>query len=347
MTSLPEHREPWNAHVPRRSVLLAGGLAGVAAAGVACSSPSSVKTGPVSAGTDDLFPGFETRSLPTSRGELHARVGGSGPPVLLLHGYPETHLMWHAVAPLLAQGFTVVATDLPGYGDSFKPPASTDHVNHSKRAMAVDHVEAMASLGHDRFPVVGHDRGGRVGYRFALDHPKVVSRLAVLDIIPTGEVWRRAEQNFARSYWHWGFLALAAPVPERLISGDPDAFFEAFTRVGFGVDPQVYPEAVKRAYRAQLDSAQVVEAHCEDYRAGATINVTHDEADREEGWRIECPLLTLWGGKGALPKFYGDVLAVWKEWADDVSGSVVDTGHYLPEEKPTEVAELLRKFLSA
>lgn len=198
------------------------------------------------------------------------------------------------------RGFTVVAIDLPGYGDSFKPPASTDHVNHSKRAMAVDHVEAMASLGHDRFPVVGHDRGGRVGYRFALDHPKVVSRLAVLDIIPTGEVWRRAEQNFARSYWHWGFLALAAPVPERLISGDPDAFFEAFTRVGFGVDPQVYPEAVKRAYRAQLDSAQVVEAHCEDYRAGATINVTHDEADREEGWRIECPLLTLWGGQRSL-----------------------------------------------
>ena len=290
-----------------------------------------------------MFAGFETRSLETERGAIHARVGGSGPPLLLLHGYPETHLMWHGAAPLLAERFTVVATDLAGYGDSLRPVPAADHAPHSKRALALDQVQAMAALGYERFAVAGHDRGGRVAYRMALDHPDRVSALSVLDIVPTAEVWARADDRLALVYWHWGFLAQPAPLPERLIAGDPGAYFEYHLRsIGLGVESARYPEAVMAAYRAQLSDAGAVEAICEDYRAGATIDREVDEADR--GRPIDCPVLVLWGTRGALGPLYGDVLAVWRPWAPDVRGRGVDASHFLVEDRPEEIASELAAF---
>jgi haloacetate dehalogenase len=266
--------------------------------------------------------------------------------LLLLHGYPETHLMWHAAAPLLAQrGFTVVAADLAGYGASLRPEPADDHHPHSKRAMALDLVAAMASLGFDRFAVAGHDRGGRVAYRMALDHPRVVTALAVLDIVPTAEVWARSDATTAVGYWHWGFLAQPAPLPERLILGDPEAWFDFHVRrMGIGDDRTLYPAEVVEAYRWQLRDPVTVKAMCEDYRAGATIDRELDEADR--GRLIESPVLALWGTRGALPHFYGDVLAVWREWATDVRGRAIDASHFLVEDEPAEVAGELAEFFA-
>lgn len=295
-----------------------------------------------------MFEGFATRELPTDRGVIHARIGGDGPPLLLLHGYPQTHLMWHAAAPRLAERFTVVATDLSGYGESFRPTPAPGHAPHSKRALALDQVQAMAALGHERFAVAGHDRGGRVAYRMALDHPERVSALAVLDIVPTAEVWARADAQLALGYWHWGFLAQPAPLPERLIAGDPDAYFDHHLRsIGLGADRRRYPEAVMDAYRRQLDDPGAVEAICEDYRAGATIDRQLDEADRDDdGRRIACPVRCLWGRRGALELFYGDVLEVWRPWAPQVTGRGLETSHFLVEDEPDEVAADLTAFLS-
>jgi len=295
------------------------------------------------------FPGFAARELATSRGTVAAVVGGSGPPLLLLHGYPQSLLMWHAVAPRLAERHTVVATDLAGYGASFRPAPAPDHAPHGKRAMALDQVEAMAALGIDRFAVAGHDRGGRVAYRMALDHPDRVERLAVLDIVPTGEVWRRADRHFARGYWHWAFLALPAPLPERLIGGDPQAYFDLHVRdgLGLGAEPSRYPPEVIDAYRRTLEDPGGVEAICEDYRAGATVDVEHDDADVEAGRRIACPVLVLWAGRGALPRFYADVLEVWRPWAPDVRGRALDARHFLAEDRPEETADALLAFLAA
>jgi haloacetate dehalogenase len=293
-----------------------------------------------------MFDGFATRKLRTERGPIHARVGGSGPPLLLMHGYPQTHLMWHSAAPLLAERFTVVATDLSGYGESLRPAPGADHAPHSKRALAVDQVQAMASLGHERFAVAGHDRGGRVAYRMALDHPDRVTALAVLDIVPTAEVWARADDRLALAYWHWGFLAQPAPLPERLIAGDPDAYFDYHLRsIGLNGEPGRYPEQVVAAYRAQLEDETAVQAICEDYRAGATIDRQLDEADR--GRQIECPVLALWGTHGALEPFYGDVLAVWRPWARDLRGRGVEASHFLVEDRPEEVAQELTAFLDS
>jgi haloacetate dehalogenase len=290
-----------------------------------------------------MFDGFATRELQTERGPIHARVGGSGPPLLLLHGYPQTHLMWHSAAPLLAERFTVVATDLSGYGQSLRPTPAADHAPHSKRALAVDQVQAMASLGYERFAVAGHDRGGRVAYRMALDHPDRVAAVAVLDIVPTAEVWARADDRFALAYWHWGFLAQPAPLPERLIASDPDAYFDYHLRsIGLDGAPGRYPEPVVEAYRAQLDDETAVEAICEDYRAGASIDRELDEADR--GRQIECPVLALWGTHGALEAFYGDVLAVWRPWARDLRGHGIEASHFLVEDRPEEVARELQAF---
>jgi haloacetate dehalogenase len=295
-----------------------------------------------------LFEDFEERSLTCERGSVFARVGGSGPPLLLLHGYPETHLMWHGAAPLLAaRGFTVVVADLAGYGASLRPEPADDHAPHSKRAMALDLVQAMASLGCDRFAVAGHDRGGRVGYRMALDHPAVVSALAVLDIVPTAEVWARSDGQTAVAYWHWGFLAQPAPLPERLILGDPEAWFQFHVRrMGIGENPGRYPPEVVDAYRAHLRDPGAVQAMCEDYRAGATIDRELDEADRTEGRMIECPVLALWGTRGALPTFYGDVPAVWRDWAPHVTGRAVEASHFLPEDEPEEIAGELGGFFA-
>lgn len=297
----------------------------------------------------DVFDGFDRLDIATGRGRVHAVVGGSGPPVLLLHGYPQTHLMWRDVAPALAAHHTVVAVDLAGYGRSFRPSPTEDHSPHSKRAMAQDQIQVMARLGFDRFAVVGHDRGGRVAYRMALDHPDVVTRLAVLDIVPTGEVWRRADRDFARGYWHWSFLSLPAPLPERLIVGDPEAFFELHVRRGMrlGAASVRYPAKVMDVYRRVFDDPTAVEAMCEDYRAGATVDVVHDDADRDAGRQIDCPTLALWAAKGGLPRFYGDVLDVWRPWAPDVRGTAVDASHFLAEDHPEEVVAELLSFFGA
>src|SRR3954469_945834 len=206
-----------------------------------------------------LLAGFADRRISTPRGPIRAHVGGAGPPLLLLHGYPETHLMWHAVAPRLAQQFQVVAADLPGYGASFRPPVTADHAGHGKRALAADLVAAMEALGHATFAVAGHDRGGRVAYRMAPDHPGVVTRLAVLDIVPTGEIWARADATFALGYWHWPFLRPPAPLPERLILGGPDGFWSAVERQGLKAGAR-YPAEVVDAYRTQLTGPAFVTA---------------------------------------------------------------------------------------
>jgi haloacetate dehalogenase len=292
------------------------------------------------------FEGFQLSQIavPDSAGEVSLRVrhGGSGPPVLLLHGYPETHMMWAAVAEALAADFTVVCPDLRGYGGSTKPPSSTDHETSSKRAMARDAVALMAHFGFDHFAVAGHDRGGRVAYRLALDHPAAVRRVSILDIIPTGEVWARADRRFALGYWHWPFLAQPYPAPETLIAPDPEYFlFKAqFRGVVASFAPEAYADYVAAAKRAE-----VIHSMCEDYRAGAGYDRLLDEADRAAGRRIACATQVLWGAKGAVGTWY-DPLAVWGAWASDLRGQALDCGHFIPEEKPAETIELLRGFFA-
>ena len=285
-----------------------------------------------------MLDGFETTEIDTGGARIHVRRAGSGPPLLLMHGYPQTHAMWHRIAPALAEDFTVVLTDLRGYGASSKPQSLPDHWPYTKRAMAGDQVAVMHALGFDRFAVCGHDRGGRVGYRMALDHPERVTRLAVLDIVPTGEVLMRADRAFGLGYWHWFFLAQPAPTPERMIGADPDAYYRHFDADFFD------PEAVA-AYRRAADDPDTIRAMCEDYRAGAGLDVEHDLADKNHRRRIACPLLALWGGRWYLEDWY-DVLAIWREWADDVSGCAVDAGHYLAEERPDDVLGELRGFFA-
>jgi len=285
-----------------------------------------------------VFDGFETTEIDTGEARIHVRRAGSGPPLLLLHGYPQTHAMWHRIAPALAEDFTVVLTDLRGYGASSKPDSLPDHWPYTKRAMARDQVGVMHALGFDRFAVCGHDRGGRVGYRMALDHPERVTRLAVLDIVPTGEVLMRADRAFGLGYWHWFFLAQPAPTPERMIGADPDAYYRHF-------DADFFAREAVAAYRRAADDPDTIRAMCEDYRAGAGLDVEHDLADKNHRRRIACPLLALWGGRWYLEDWY-DVLAIWREWADDVSGRAVDAGHYLAEERPDDVLDELRAFFA-
>jgi haloacetate dehalogenase len=286
-----------------------------------------------------MFADFDIADVATPRGVVHARVSGSGPPLLLLHGFPETHLMWHAVAPALAERFTVVAADLPGYGDSFRPTVAPDHAPHSKRAWATDLVAAMASLGFGAFAVAGHDRGGRVAYRMALDHPGAVSACAVLDIVPTGAIWAGADATFALGYWHWAFLAQPAPLPVRMLLGDPSASWIAVERMGVKPGDERYPDEAVAAYRAQLGDPATVESICEDYRAGATVDRELDDADRAAGRTIACPVRVLWGADGALPHFYADPLELWRPLAPDATGRAVDdASHFLVEDQPADVA---------
>lgn len=276
---------------------------------------------------------------------IRARHRGSGPPLLLLHGHPQTHAMWNLVAPRLAENFTVVASDLRGYGGSSKPPTTPDHTPYSKRTMAADQVEVMRQLGFDPFYVAGHDRGGRCSYRMALDHPQRVRKLAVLDIIPTGEAFRRGGMEFGLGFWHWFFLAQPYDLPEQLIGADPDYFYGRASGLGLGPRSYHTPEALED-YRRAFRNPATIHAMCEDYRAGATLDFAHDEADRIEGRRIQCPVLALWSSRDELERWY-DVVAVWRGWADDVRGRALDCGHYLAEEAPDETYKELYDFFIA
>ena len=284
-----------------------------------------------------MFEGFTLSRIKTGEIEVRVRHGGSGPPLLLLHGHPETHAMWGKIAPGLAAEFTVIAPDLRGYGASSKPPTTPDHEPYSKRAMARDQIALMRHFGFERFAVAGHDRGGRVAYRLALDHPQIISKLAVLDIVPTSEMYRRADMAFGLGYWHWFFLPQPYPLPERLLGADPEAYYFRGERDIF--DPEALAD-----YLSFIRDPAVIHAMCEDYRAGATYDFAADEADRGRR-RIACPLLALWGSRGSMPKWY-DVLAIWRDWSEDVRGQAIDSGHYLPEEAPEATYRALRDFFA-
>jgi haloacetate dehalogenase len=290
-----------------------------------------------------MFDGFKTKTLPGDGVDIHLVVGGQGPPLLLLHGYPQTHVCWHKVAPLLADSFTIVAPDLRGYGDSGKPPTDAAHEPYSKRRMAADQVRVMSQLGFKRFFVAGHDRGGRVAHRLALDHPHAVDKLAVLDIAPTLEMFRRTNEQFARAYFHWFFLMQPFDFPERLIGGNAEYYlrtaFYARTPSGSVVSPEAFAE-----YLRCFQKPETLHATCEDYRAAAGIDLEHDEADLDK--RLELPLLLLYGAKGRIAQVY-DLPALWRERAANVQSQGLPGGHFLPEETPEEVADCLRTFFAA
>jgi haloacetate dehalogenase len=285
-----------------------------------------------------VFDGFALDRIEVGGAVLRVRHGGSGPPVLLLHGHPRTHATWHRVAPLLAADHTVVCPDLRGYGGSSKPVTTADHEPYSKRAMAGDAVALMRRLGHERFAVVGHDRGAYVALRTALDHPDRVTRLTVLDAVPIGEALRRCDARFARSWWHWFFLGQTAKPAERVINADPDAWY--------GGDPEAMGAEAYADFRRAIHDPAVVHAMCEDYRAGLGIDRAHDDADRAAGRTVTCPLLVLWATRDDLEELYGDVLAVWRDWAGDLRGGPIDSGHHMAEEVPDELAARLRAFLA-
>lgn len=287
---------------------------------------------------------FSTRSMLVDGVRIHCAVGGDGPPVLLLHGYPQTHLIWHHVAPLLAREFTVVAADLRGYGNSDKPSSTPDHSPYAKRAMAADQLGLMRALGFDRFAVAGHDRGGRVAHRLGLDAPDAVRALAVLDIVPTRHAFAHADAAFATGYYHWFFLAAGNGIPERLIGGDPEFWVRArMTARHHGGTP--FDPAAMKEYVRCFSSPEAIHASCEDYRAAATIDLRHDDADAEAGRRLTCPVLALWGEHSFVGRTY-DVPAVWRAYAQDVTGTALPCDHYVPEEAPERTAEALRGFFA-
>jgi haloacetate dehalogenase len=292
--------------------------------------------------SEPLFPGFDVRRVSTSGAEIHCVIGGKGPPLLLLHGYPQTHAMWHSVAPRLSEHFTVVCADLRGYGDSSKPEGGERHIEYSKRAMARDQVEAMRALGFERFRLAGHDRGGRVAHRLCLDHPGAVERVAVLDISPTRIMYGRTDKAFATAYYHWFFLIQPFDLPERLIGADPIYYLRKKIKGWSSGEVRFDPRALAEYERCFNDPA-TVHATCEDYRAAATIDLEHDAADSDN--RVDCPLLVLWGDKGVVHRMF-DPLSDWRGVATDVSGRALPSGHYLAEEAPEETLRELVAFFA-
>ncbi|MBB3196845.1 alpha/beta fold hydrolase [Roseateles terrae] len=294
--------------------------------------------------TSELFPGFRDQTVRTDDDvHIRVRVGGEGPPLLLLHGHPQTHALWHKVTPDLARHFTVVLADLRGYGDSSKPAGLPEHENYSKRVMARDMLRVMQSLGHARFRVMAHDRGARVAHRLAADHADAVQRLVLLDIAPTLAMYEQTTEAFARAYWHWFFLIQPAPLPERFLLADPEAYVrEVMGRRGAGLSP-FDPRALAEYIRcAQLPGT----AHglCEDYRASAGIDLVHDREDRDRGHRLRMPLLALWGDQGVVQRCF-DPLAEWQRVADQVQGAALPCGHYIAEEAPEALLAAALPFL--
>jgi haloacetate dehalogenase len=286
-----------------------------------------------------IFADFALERIDVGEVTLRVRHGGDGSPLVLLHGHPRTHVTWHRVAPILARHHTVVCPDLRGYGRSTKPPTRADHSQSSKRAMANDVKGLMRELGHERFGVVGHDRGSAVAYRLALDHPNAVTKLAVLDCIPIGEHLMRADARFAQAWWHWFFFGQTEKPAERVINADPQAWYRN-TAAHMG------PEAYEDLWAALRDP-DVVHGMLEDYRAGLTVDREADDADRSLGKKIACPVLVGWSTRDDLEDLYGDVLAVWQPWADDLRGVAIESGHHMAEEAPDELAAALLAFFSS
>ncbi|QGZ65935.1 alpha/beta fold hydrolase [Paraburkholderia acidisoli] len=290
-----------------------------------------------------MFEGFKEASMQVGDVHIHAIQGGRGPALLLLHGHPQTHAIWHKVAPALAEHFTVVAADLRGYGDSAKPAGQADHANYAKRTMARDQVALMQALGFDAFSVIGHDRGGRVAARMAIDHPEAVTRLVTLDVAPTVAMYEQTSFAFARAYWHWFFLVRPAPFPETLIRADPDLYLkQTIGARSAGLAPFA-PEAYAEYLRCLADPAT---AHgiCEDYRASITIDLEHDRADLAAGKRMTCHMLALWGAQGVIEQCF-EPLSEWRAWNAAVQGGALPCGHYIPEEAPELLLERVLPFL--
>jgi len=291
----------------------------------------------------DFFPGFEQRRIKTSGAEINLVIAGSGPPLLLLHGYPETHVMWRKVAPLLAREFTVVVPDLRGYGDSSKPQAGPDSEHYSKRVLALDQIETMAALGFERFAAAGHDRGARVAHRLARDHGEQIQRLALLDIVPTLYRFETIDQKAATQSWHWFFLIQPGGLPERLLGAEAEFFlrhqFSGLLRDPAKLEPEIFAEYL-RCFR----NPETIRATCADYRAAASIDLDHDRADR--GRRLTMPLLVLWGKRSSQGSGY-DMMSVWREHAEHVRGEAIDSGHFIPEEAPDEAYRALHEFFAA
>ncbi|MFF5760231.1 alpha/beta fold hydrolase [Streptomyces longwoodensis] len=286
-----------------------------------------------------MFEGFETRHVETGEASVFVRYGGDGPPVVLLHGHPRTSATWHRVAPLLVdRGFTVVCPDLRGYGRSRGPAPAPDHSAHSKRAVAGDVVAVMRALGHERFALVGHDRGAAVAFRLALDHPGAVERVALVDCLPISEHLARITPEFATQWWHWFFFA-QPDTPERVINADPDAWYRG--------DPRVMGRENHDEFREATRDPEVVRAMLEDYRAGLTVDRQHEEEDRAAGTRVRCPALILWSLRDDLEQLYGDPLRIWRDWATDVRGHGIDSGHHVAEEAPQDLAAALGNFFAA
>lgn len=290
-----------------------------------------------------FFNGFTLKHVAVDGGDVRLRAGGDGPPILMLHGNPQTHAMWHRVAPQLAERFTVICPDLRGYGQSFKPTAGPDNREYAKRAMAADMVQVMDALGFKSFDLVGHDRGGRVAHRLTLDYPDRVKRLAVLDIIPTLEHFERADMAFGLGYYHWFWFAQPAPFPENVISAAPEAWFRAHTSREPKDDGFFHSEALAD-YMLAVHDPEMIRGMCSDYRAAASIDLEHDRESRKSGEKIQCPLLALWGANAKLEQWY-DTLSIWREYSvGDVSGAPVTSGHYLAEESPDEVLAHFDRF---
>jgi len=290
-----------------------------------------------------MFEGFDARRVDVDGTSLHVRTAGRGPAVLLLHGYPQTHAMWHRVAPRLAERFTVVVPDLRGYGDSDKPAGDAEHHAYSKRVMAAEQVSLMRRLGHERFAVAGHDRGGRVAYRMALDHPGRVSLLAVLDIVPTLTVFDAVDRRVATDTFHWFFLIQPYDFPERLIGADPAYFLRHLLARWSGDGLAPFAAEALADYVRCFSEPATIHATCEDYRAGATVDYEADAADQGRR-RIACPVLALWGAGGRVER--RDPRVVWRQWADDVEGASLPCGHFVAEEQPEATAEALQRFFS-
>ena len=292
----------------------------------------------------ELFKGFERRHIPVGEVTINCVFGGQGDPVLLLHGYPQTLAEWALLAPLLAQRHTVVCADLRGYGDSSKPAGLADHSNYSFRAMAADQVAVMRALGHERFHVVGHDRGGRVAHRMALDWPQQVRSLSVLDLVPTYALYHQTNKNIASTYWQWYFLPQPAPYPERLIGADPDYYFESCLVAVGGRALDSFEPAMLAEYRRCWRDPAMIHASCCDYRAGASIDLAHDEADL--GTRLACPTLALWGANGLMHTLM-DIEAAWRARCADLRVGTVPGGHWFPEQAAPETAQALLLFFES